>query len=177
MKINLLPPEERPLKQSEVRWEFLVALLAILLVGLAVLFAWMEKGQVAALTRDLNEAKIRELSLQRQVQEIQTIRSEIGALEEEEKVKRALLNAENDSLKRLPRVMSHGMAELWIEGITWTDQQVNISGYSKSMTALSRYLNHLNEVSEEASLAIVRPLENTGFVLFTVEVKGVQQGD
>jgi hypothetical protein len=69
------------------------------------------------------------------------------------------------------------MAELWIEGITWTDQQVNISGYSKSMTALSRYLNYLNEVSEEASLAIVRPLENTGFVLFTVEVKGVQQGD
>ena len=31
MRINLLPREERPLKQTEVRWEFIAGLIATLL--------------------------------------------------------------------------------------------------------------------------------------------------
>ena len=36
MRINLLPPDERPLKQSTVRWEFLAAALGLCLLALTV---------------------------------------------------------------------------------------------------------------------------------------------
>jgi len=33
MKINLLPKDERPLRQSQVRWEFVIGLVGVLLLG------------------------------------------------------------------------------------------------------------------------------------------------
>lgn len=39
MRINLLPKEARPLKQSQVRWEFLVGILGLLILGVVTLFS------------------------------------------------------------------------------------------------------------------------------------------
>jgi len=42
MKINLLPKEERPLRQSQVRWEFLVGLLGAVILGTVLVFTFLE---------------------------------------------------------------------------------------------------------------------------------------
>lgn len=175
MKINLLPKEERPLKQSEVRWEFLVGLIAFLALGTVLLFSWLEQGQVASLTQDLNQALVREATLQKQVQTVQALRASVSSLEEQKQARLALLSPESQSLRILPQLMGHGIANLWIEGVTWREEQVELSGYTRSMTSLSQFLNYLNELSEEAILAVAHPLED--FVVFMVEVKGVPRSD
>lgn len=175
MKINLLPKEERPLKQSEVRWEFLVGLIAFLALGTVLLFSWLEQGQVASLNQDLNRALAREATLQKQVQTVQALRASVSSLENQKQARLELLSPESQSLRILPQLMAHGIANLWIEGFTWREEQVELSGYTRSMTSLSQYLNYLNELSEEATLVVAQPLDD--FVVFMVEVKGVPRSD
>ena len=74
MRINLLPKEDRPLKQSQVRWEFLVMLGGVLVLGAALVFSWVEGARLDTLNMARQEALSRETKLQRQIQELNQLR-------------------------------------------------------------------------------------------------------
>jgi len=67
VRINLLPKEERPLKQSQVRWEFLVGLLGFLALAAVLVFSWVENARLQTLTAAHQDALARQTVLQAQV--------------------------------------------------------------------------------------------------------------
>lgn len=174
MKINLLPEDERPLKQSQVRWEFLVGLIAILALGASVVFSWLETGQVTALTQTYAEALAREALLMKQVQTVEQLRKDVNALEAQLNSLEDLRATRHAELALLPSLVEHSLPQLWIEALAWNSTRVDIAGYTRDMTSLSSYLNQLNERSEEAVLSYVQPVEGTDFIVFGLEVKGVR---
>lgn len=177
MRINLLPKEERPLKQYEVRWEFLVGLIALLLIGTVITFIGIERAKVGPLTAAYDDAVSREAALQRQAQLVTALRKDITNLEEASEVYQSLFVEKDPSLDMLPSLTQTSLTHLWIESLTWSGEVVELRGYTQEMTSLSRYLNYLNEQSEQVTLEAVYPFEETGFYLFSITAKGVGLND
>ncbi len=174
MKINLLPKEERPRKQSAVRPEFIVGLLVLLLLGAAGFVTLRENARVDHLTMVYEKALSKEEALQAQVQGVNRLRQELAELEAREKAYQELLAEEHESAVLLPSLLEKPFPSLWIEALVWESSQVEIVGYTKDMTSVSRYLNFLNERSEESTLSFAHPAEQTDFIIFGIEVKGVR---
>ncbi len=65
------------------------------------------------------------------------------------------------------------MPNLWIESLVWRAGRVELVGYTRDVTSLSRYLNYLNELSEESALQTIRAHDESGFSVFQLEVKGL----
>ena len=86
MKMNLLPKDERPLKQSQVRWGFLVGLVGFLALAAALSLTWLETAKLDALSLAHQDALSREAMLRKQVQSINAIREDIKALESAQSV-------------------------------------------------------------------------------------------
>lgn len=177
MKINLLPKEERPLKQSQVRWEFLVGLVGVLALGTVLVFSWLETAKVQNLAFVYSEVQSREALLQKQVQVVQNLKKELTTLEAKEKGYTGLLVEQDQSVGLLPVLTKHPFPKLWIEALIWEKTKVELIGYTQEMTSLSQYLNYLNELGEQALLQAVYPYEGTDFFVFSIEVKGVGSSD
>ena len=116
MKINLLPKEERPLKHSQVRWEFLVGLLGLVALAAALSFSWLEGVRVESLEAALRDAQVREARLQVQVRDVNALRQEIAALEAQEDLLQGLLGGTGHAAAALGAVGSFSLERLWIEG-------------------------------------------------------------
>mgnify|MGYP000887939104 CR=1 FL=1 len=175
MRINLLPKDERPLRQSQVRWEFLVGLLGLLLFGVVVVFSWSQASQVQDLNLRIGEVQSREIALQQQVQVVQNLRKEISTLEATERSYQDLLVGQGEALSNLMRLTNQSFPRLWLEAVIWEESQVQLIGYTQDMTSLSQYLNHLYEFSEQVLLQTVYAQGNTGFCLFSIAVEGVER--
>lgn len=177
MRVNLLPKDQRPLKQSQVRWGFLVGLAGVLLLGATLLFSWIEINRVTSLHTSVLEAQNRDLLLQRQVQGVQTLRKEVADLEATEKSYGGLFAPRSETINLIPKLTAHPFDNLWVEASFWKGDQVELVGYTQNMTSLSQYLNYLNERSEQALLQTVHPYEETGFFVFSIQLKGVAGND
>lgn len=173
MRINLLPKEERPLKQSQVRWEFLVDIVGLLLLGAVILFSVMANLNVNDLVNQERDALLREARLLEEVGIVNRIRRELTDLEAQEKTYRALLLPSSELTIALPALSNHTFPGLWIESLAWDNSAVTVRGYTQDITSLSQYLYFLNERSEEVLLASISAVGDTGFRLFRLDVKGV----
>ncbi|NMA61709.1 MAG: hypothetical protein GX956_07500 [Firmicutes bacterium] len=177
MRVNLLPKDERPLRQSQVRWEFLVGLIGVLFFGAVLLFSWVEVNRVEGLQYSYTEAQSREVLLQRQVQGVQDLRREVTALETKKKSYQDLFIHNVQAPSLIPNLTNHPFPKLWVEALIWTENKVELVGYTQEMTSLSQYLNYLNERSEQALLQAAYPREGTDFFVFSIQVKGVESND
>lgn len=174
MRINLLPKEERPLKQSTVRPGFIVGIAVLLLFGVVGFMTMREHERVGQLYAAYDRALANEAGLQRQVQGVSRLRQELAELEVREKAYQELLTEDYVAAALLPTLVERAFPGLWVEALVWDEAQVEISGYTKDMTSVSRYLNYLNERSDQASLSFVQPIESTNFILFGITVEGVR---
>lgn len=177
MRINLLPKEERPLKQSQVRWEFMVSLLGLLALGAVLVLSYMAHSTVNTLTTVERDAQNRERALMQQVNVVNAIKKEIAALEQTEQAYLALMASDPACLTALPILTTHFFPGLWIEAMKCDKSRVELTGYTQNVTSLSQYLYYLNERSEEATLTSIRSKEGTDFRVFSVEIEGVAQDD
>lgn len=174
MKINLLPKEERPLKQSSIRPTFIVGLVGLLLLGVVLFGSWQESMKATELAKDVEKAISKEAQLQAEVKEVNLLRQELRDLEAKGEAYGTLFVQNEGSLVSLPRLVDDRFPGLWIAGVHWNSTQVLLSGYTQNMTSISKYLNYLNERSEEVKLSYVQAISGTGFIVFEVEVKGVR---
>lgn len=177
MKINLLPKEERPLKRSEVRWEFLVGLFGILALGAVLLFSWLETAKLQDASVAHRDALNREAALQQQVVYVQELKKDLDALSHKSEAYEKLLSEPDQSLHLVPVLTGHGLPDLWVEALVWRQGKVELAGYTRDMTSLSQYLNYLNEHSAESSLQAIHPHQGSGFSVFNIEAKGVGEDD
>ncbi|HPT83380.1 MAG TPA: hypothetical protein PLM25_05775 [Limnochordia bacterium] len=173
MKINLLPKEERPLKHSQVRWEFLVGLLGLVALAAALSFSWLEGVRVESLEAALRDAQVREARLQVQVRDVNALRQEIAALEAQEDLLQGLLGGTGHAAAALGAVGSFSLERLWIEEVAYTPQATTVTGYTRDVTSLSAYLSRLQALGEGAELKQAQPMDSSDFQVFVIEVKGV----
>lgn len=173
MKINLLPKEERPLRQSQVRWEFLVGLLGAVILGTVLVFTFLEVTTANRLQVAYDDALVREYLLQSQVQAVTTLRQHVSALEARGSSYQQLIVEIPESLRLLPMVFNHSVHGLWIETARWEGDGVYLTGYTRERLALTNYINILNESHEEVTLVTSEPAERTGFLVFEINIEGV----
>jgi Tfp pilus assembly protein PilN len=173
MKINLLPKEERPLKQSQVRWEFLVGLLGALALGTILVFSLLEISAANRLQVAYDDALVREYLLQGQVQAVTTLREHVNALEARGSSYQELIVEIPESLGILPHLLDHSFRGLWIETVLWDANKVDLTGYTQNSMTLTNYINFLNENHTEVQLTSLDPVEGTGFLVFGIRVEGV----
>ena len=174
MRINLLPKEERPLKQSQVRWGFLVGLLGFLALAAVLVFAGVENARLQTLTAAHQDALARQTVLQAQVKNVNALRQQITDLEAEEQVYQGVLSGTASAAMVLPAVSDHDLDLLWIEGVICKEESMQIAGYTRDVTSLSSYLNQLQRLGEDAELTHILPLDGTDFQVFAIEVTGVR---
>lgn len=177
MRINLLPKDERPLNQYKVRWEFLVGLLAILLLGMILTLTWLENTTIQTLRADLDIATEREIYLQAQLGKVNELKKELSELEKLDEQIVSLLFGDQTTLASVPFLTKKQNPKLWIEKLTWTDQKIELSGYTQDMLALSEQINYLRERSDLVTVKTLYPYDKTDFYLFTIEVEGVVADD
>lgn len=174
MKINLLPKEERPLKQSQVRWEFLVGIFGLLILGVVMLFSVLGQITISDLENQEQEALAREARLLQEVQLVNSIRKELTALEVQEQSHLSLLVPASQAALALPTLSNHSFAGLWIETLEWSESGVEVLGYTQDAISLSQYLYFLSERSEEVLIRSINNIGTTGFRVFRMEAKGVE---
>lgn len=174
MRINLLPKEERPLKQTQVRWEFLVGLAGFLTLAVVLIFIWAETARWQSLSVVYQEALAREERLQRQVQSVAALRQTVEGLQAELGVYQTLLADPNPAFAALPVLSRHSFGSLWIERLAAGANGISVAGYTRDVTALSSYLSYLQGYSQDAEVTQVVPLDGTDFQVFAIELKGVQ---
>lgn len=173
MRINLLPKEERPLKQSQVRWEFLVALLGVLALGTMLVLSWIEISTANRLNVTYDDALVREYLLQGQVQAVTTLRQHVNALEARGSSYQQLIVEIPESLHILPNLLDHAFRGLWVETVFWDENKVELTGYTQDRMILTNYINFLNENHDQVQLDSLEPVDGTGFLVFTIKVEGV----
>ncbi len=173
MRINLLPKEERPLKDSQVRWEFLVALLGVLALGTMLVFSWLEVSTANRIKIAYDDALVREYLLQGQVQAVTTLREHVNALEARGSSYQELIVKIPESLTILPYLLDHAFTGLWIETVIWDAKRVDLTGYTQSSMTLTSYINFLSEKHSSVQLNSLLPVEGTGFFVFEIRVEGV----
>ncbi len=173
MRINLLPKEERPLKQSQVRWEFLVGLLGVLALGTMLVFSWLEITTANRLNVAYDDALVREYLLQSQVQAVTTLREHVRALEARGSSYQQLIVEIPHSLRILPSVLNHSFPGLWIEGVEWENEKLRLTGYTRDRITLTNYINLLSESHGQVVLMSSEAIQGTGFLVFEILIEGV----
>lgn len=172
MRINLIPPDERPLKASAIRWEFVVGILGVCFVILAVGFGLSERAKVANLTIQLDQASDYQLMLQKQVQGVNALREEIRSLESG-LTKINELVAPSITVQVLDRILSLMDDGIWAEAVRHEQSRIVIAGYADSMDSLTRYTNNLERAEISARITRLEPQQSGGFTTFTIEVPEV----
>ncbi|HHY10009.1 MAG TPA: hypothetical protein GX528_05525 [Firmicutes bacterium] len=172
MRINLLPPEERPLKQSAIRWEFIVTLIGALGLVAVVIFAWLGSVRLEELNGLYEKGTAYEEVLYGQVRSVNELKSAISALQEEEEAL-AGLNGKENNFAALPKLLGHSFSRLWIEKVVWGPEVMSLVGYTEQPTSLSRYLNFLNEQAQNVAVTELNTIGATEFRTFKIEIRGV----
>jgi Tfp pilus assembly protein PilN len=174
MKINLLPKDERPLRQSQVRWEFVIGLVGVLLLGVVSMLSVAAKLEVASLIQQEEAALAREARLLAEVRVVNEIRKELQDVGAQEELIQSLFVSNATFATAIPALSNHGFSGLWIETLQGTESGLEVHGYTEDMTSLSRYLYFLGERSEEVQIGSITTAGNTGFRMFRLVIRGGQ---
>jgi len=172
VNINLIPPEERPLKPSAIRWEFIVGVIGIGLLIASLGFAQFERVKVRNLSEQLVQIQDYQLMLQRQVGTVQNLRREIQELEAMQASLEGIYAQPipMETLNQILMLLGNG---IWAEQVITENNTIRITGYSQSMAYLTLYLNHLEDLGLSVRITNLNPEAAGGYTTFTLEVKEV----
>lgn len=172
MRINLIPPDERPLKASAIRWEFVVGIFGACLVILAVGLGLSERAKVANLTVQVEQASDYQLMLQKQVQGVNNLREHIRSLEGAWTKMNELVAPVVD-VKSLDFILSLMDDGIWAEAVRHENGRIRIAGYASGMDSLTLFTNNMERAAISASITRLEPQQTGGFITFSIEIQEV----
>lgn len=148
MKINLMPVEHRPLKQSKVRWEFVVISLGLALLIAVLGFGYMQNLRLDALKQQYQNAVSYTNSLREQARAVQELEKEVVKQTDKLTYYSALAQKSNQ----------HGLTEqvlvpiidcvpdgLWLTEVSIDNQYTEITGYAVDFRTITEFLRNLGE--------------------------------
>ena len=145
MRINLLPVNERPLKQSSIRWDFLVVFFGVVLLLAVNLFAYFQSIRIEALQQDyenLLSYKSLLLEQQRQIVQIQNanqeLRTRIDYYEQILANSKLVLPSEELAL-----VIASVPEQVWLETVELSSTNIAVSGYAVESPSITMFLQNL----------------------------------
>jgi Tfp pilus assembly protein PilN len=154
MRINLLPEEERPLKQSSIRWEFMVIFIGLVLLVTINTYAVLQSMTIRALQQEYDNALSYGDMLRNQYQQITTLQNENKDLGKKVEYYERLVNelktaVDADALLSITEAVPE---QLWLEAVILGENGVTIVGYTNESTLVTRYLQMLQLRGFEAAV-------------------------
>lgn len=154
MRINLLPPDERPLKQSTVRWEFLVILFGIVLLIIVSANGVLTKLDVDTQRIELENLQNQHRGLTQQQAELRRLQELSDGLELQATHYAAITDRTSDLVKldNVAQVMDSVSLEMWLDSVELNSDEIIISGYTQNTAPISQFLSNLAGYGYETTM-------------------------
>lgn len=169
MRINLLPVEERPLKQSAVRWDFIAMFLGIILLIVVNALAYLQSVQIDALQHEYAQLMSYQNMLidqQRQIAQVQARNQELKARLDHY---RLITDGHDPAQKELAAVISSVPEQVWLEAVQVAGMEIVILGYTAESPLITRYIQNLELYGYSAEVGSIEPA--LGGRLFSFAIK------
>lgn len=174
MRINLLPMDERPPKQSAVRWEFVVTVLGLVILIATSVHGYLQTLRVQALQQEYNNLLGYKTLLVAQQNYIMQMQNQTQELNTQISYYQQLIQGANSILRPqdLPQVIACAPSNLWIEKAKFQGTVMLISGYTAEFPSLSTYLQNLQQQGFNAAINNLDELTvGTKLYSFTIHVQ------
>jgi|GEM_PF-2407337 len=171
MKINLLPPDERPLEPNAVRGEFLIAIVGILLLLLMIGFSIIEMLTVQGLEAEHHGLERHIAFLQSQRGQVTELQASVQQLEQVTQRYQDLVQDENTIAGNIDAILASVPQGLFLERIEVAKDEIVINGYTKEPANLSFYITALNQRRLVATIDNLEPHGPSGFIRFAIATK------
>jgi Tfp pilus assembly protein PilN len=175
MRINLLPNEERPLKQSAVRWEFMALLFGLVLLIVINVYGFLLSVTNQTLEQEYLQVISMKTRLSGQQQEISRLQNQIKESSEQAGYYAHLLDrcAAAFQPKWLASVIALAPDEVWLESVAYSGKQILISGYTVDSQLITGYLQKLQQSGYETQLNAMDQ-HTLGARLFSFNISAVR---
>ncbi len=174
MRINLLPLEERKARPKGVRLEFLAVLIGIVLLVSVTGLAWMEGHNVATLDRELQDAVVYRMGLQRQREQVDLLQNEVNSLQQKQERYQKVFSIADSGFQvdTLTHIHLSSSPRLWLERLEFNDGQTQVAGYTFQLPAITEFLFELEEGKIDTSVRRLVQDPNSGLTTFVVNDPG-----
>ncbi len=171
MKINLLPLDQRPLKQSKIRWEFIVSLLAFLLLIIIVWTGYTQRLNVQALEQEYQTLLSYRVILQRETSLVNALEDQERDLTKHYDHYQSLVDGSNLDFNALAKVIGSIPHGLWLESLQQSDFIVLIEGYTRDAMIISALIRNLNDLDYNTKLNQLNSISEGALTSFSIEAE------
>ncbi len=147
IKINLLPHREEKRKQKKAAFYALLALGAIVGVGVVLLVGGYNAREISIQNQRNHVIKTAISGLDKKIAEIATLKQEIEALKARQQAVEDLQGDRNQPVYLLDELVKQIPSGVYLKGFKQEGQKVAIGGYAQSQERVSELLGNLAGVS------------------------------
>lgn len=147
IRINLLPHREEKRKQRQAAFVRLLALSALIGLGIVVAIGGFIAAQIAAQNQRNEFIKAENAKLDTQIKEIATIKQEIEALKARQQAVEDLQSDRNQPVYLMDELVKQVPEGAYLRSFKQDNQRVAISGYAHSNERVSELLRNLSNNS------------------------------
>lgn len=171
MKLNLLPPDERPLEPSAIRSEFVIIVVGIILLLAASGFSVLEVLKLDRLRAEQRNLERSVEFLKGQWQEVADLEALVKEMDQAEQGYQALVEGASGIPSDLGAVVTGIPKRLYLEQVKVNEGKVQIDGYAEELGALSLYMSALSRAELFGLIDKLQRHESSGFIQFSISIK------
>lgn len=144
IRINLLPHREEKRKRRMLAFYRLLALAALLGLGIVVAVAGIIAGRISDQTQRNDFIKAENTKLDEQIKEISTLRQEIDALKARQQAVEDLQSDRNQPVYLLDELVKQVPEGVYLRSFKQDNQRVVVTGYAQSNERVSEMLRNMS---------------------------------
>lgn len=166
MRINLIPIDQRPIKQGKIRWEFGAIVLAVVLIIVINGFGYVQRIKVQSLDYEYRSLQDYNMILTHQRAVINDLETELK--DQKERLEYYLdLITENEILKFTYNLPD----QLWFDSMEINENYSTLTGYTLDPFIVKDLTVDLRELGMEAQIRNLNSVSNDSLVRFTLDLQ------
>jgi type IV pilus assembly protein PilN len=144
IRINLLPHREEKRKRRMLAFYRLLALAALVGLGIVVAVAGIIAGRISDQTQRNDFIKAENIKLDGQIKEIATLRQEIDALKARQQAVEDLQSDRNQPVYLMDELVKQVPEGVYLRSFKQDNQRVVVTGYAQSNERVSEMLRNMS---------------------------------
>jgi type IV pilus assembly protein PilN len=144
IRINLLPHREEKRKRRMLAFYRLLALAALVGLGMVVAVAGIIAGRISDQTQRNDFIKAENIKLDGQIKEIATLRQEIDALKARQQAVEDLQSDRNQPVYLMDELVKQVPEGVYLRSFKQDNQRVVVTGYAQSNERVSEMLRNMS---------------------------------
>lgn len=167
MKINLLPVDQRPLRQGTIRWEFLIVVLGLVLIVVINGFGYAQKLRLESLKQEYQSLNNNGMLLKSQAAAVRDLEALEAQLNEQIEYYQQIFEHPTNTwfTENLTVLTEHTPNKLWIEEFEAGYNHVSVSGYTLDSDLVPYVLEGFTQRGLEAWTSDVINNSLTSFII------------